>query len=72
MNSNTKQINTGDRIVVFASDLNLRPGVWPETISSEGITYKRGRAVYDPWIGQELASVIYSTPIGSILEVVND
>ncbi len=55
---------------VFASDLNLKAGQWPEALVQDGVTYAKGNLVYDR--EGELTLIQYVGPGLLTLTVFND
>ena len=67
----------GKLVSVEASDLRLAPGTWPNTLTHEGIAYRRHGPVWDVRNGErELAAMLYTctdpTYDGLTLRVWND
>jgi hypothetical protein len=56
--------------IVDASDLRLRPGLWPLTITINGVTAYRDRANHDP--DGAILDVFYVTASRHIYVVIND
>jgi len=59
-------------VIIEASTLGLKPGMWPFSLRSQGILMKRDRAVKDN--GGEIISVVYRSfnDPSIMMEVLND
>lgn len=59
-----------DCAFVEASQLGWRPGVWPSAFTFAGQDYRRVEARWTPY--GALAGFVYRSPLGTLVEVLND